>query len=242
MAFGKDKVNRQWSEYFIEFVMLFLAVTLGFVAENIRENISEEQKRKDLLSVVVSDFEMDVDQIEFHKQFCKDKIILADSLRSVILMNHDKIDQKLYYRLLINFPTYWFFVSTDKSRNQADALGYFLSSSNKDLAKALERFTFYYNDIRTLDQFVLKLNDKFLVDIAPGVTDEPIYFKQWRFPNRPELPSKLGIKTMKPESKEALLYYISNITAISDTYLYNYDSLQHYANKSIALLKSELNQ
>lgn len=241
MAFGKDKSIRQWGEYLIEFVMLFLAVTLGFVAENIRENISEENKRRDLLSIVVSDFEMDIDQIEFHKQFCKDKILLADSLRNIVLMNHDQIDQKLYYRLLINFPTYWFFVSTDKSRNQADAFGYFLSSSNKELAKALERFTFYYNDIRTLDQFVLKLNDKFLVDIAPGVTDEPIYFKQWRFPNRPELTSKLGIKNMKPESKEALLYYISNTTAISDTYLYNYDSLQFYAKKSISLLKTELN-
>ena len=241
MSFGKDKVNRQWSEYLIEFVMLFLAVTLGFVAENIRENISEENKRKDLLSVVTSDFEMDVDQIEFHKQFCKDKIVVADSLRNIVLMRHDQIDQQMFYRLLINFPAYWFFVSTDKSRNQADALGYFLSSSNKELAKALERYTFYYNDIKTLDQFVLKLNDRFLVDIAPGVTDEPIYFKQWRFPNRPELPSKLGIKPMKPESKEALLYYISNVTAISDTYLYNYDSLQYYAKKSISLLNAQLN-
>ena len=95
MSFGKDKVNRQWSEYLIEFVMLFLAVTLGFVAENIRENISEENKRKDLLSVVTSDFEMDVDQIEFHKQFCKDKIVVADSLRNIVLMRHDQIDTSL---------------------------------------------------------------------------------------------------------------------------------------------------
>ena len=31
----------KWSEYIIEFVMLFAAVTLGFIAENIRERNTE---------------------------------------------------------------------------------------------------------------------------------------------------------------------------------------------------------
>lgn len=30
--------KKKWSEYIIEFVMLFTAVTLGFIAENIREH------------------------------------------------------------------------------------------------------------------------------------------------------------------------------------------------------------
>ncbi len=29
-------------EYFLEFIMIFLAVTLGFIAENIREKITEQ--------------------------------------------------------------------------------------------------------------------------------------------------------------------------------------------------------
>lgn len=34
--------KKRWSEYIIEFVMLFAAVTLGFFAENIREGIAEK--------------------------------------------------------------------------------------------------------------------------------------------------------------------------------------------------------
>lgn len=36
--------KKKWSEYIIEFVMLFTAVTLGFFAENIREHFIETAK------------------------------------------------------------------------------------------------------------------------------------------------------------------------------------------------------
>ena len=36
--------KKKWSEYIIEFIMLFTAVTLGFFAENIREHFIEKAK------------------------------------------------------------------------------------------------------------------------------------------------------------------------------------------------------
>ena len=36
--------KKKWSEYIIEFVMLFTAVTLGFFAENVREHQVEKHK------------------------------------------------------------------------------------------------------------------------------------------------------------------------------------------------------
>jgi hypothetical protein len=40
--------RKPWKEYFLEFLMIFLAVTMGFFAETIRENISESGKGKEL--------------------------------------------------------------------------------------------------------------------------------------------------------------------------------------------------
>jgi hypothetical protein len=40
--------KKPWKEYFLEFLMIFLAVTMGFFAETIRENISESGKAKEL--------------------------------------------------------------------------------------------------------------------------------------------------------------------------------------------------
>lgn len=39
---------KPWKEYFLEFLMIFLAVTMGFFAETIREDISESGKAKEL--------------------------------------------------------------------------------------------------------------------------------------------------------------------------------------------------
>lgn len=36
-------------EYFLEFLMIFLAVTLGFFAENVREHFDEEKTTKQYL-------------------------------------------------------------------------------------------------------------------------------------------------------------------------------------------------
>src|SRR5436305_9060491 len=40
--------QQPWKEYFLEFIMIFLAVTLGFFAETVRERLSENSKAKEL--------------------------------------------------------------------------------------------------------------------------------------------------------------------------------------------------
>ena len=38
--------KKNFKEYFLEFLMIFLAVTMGFFAENIREDITNRKKEK----------------------------------------------------------------------------------------------------------------------------------------------------------------------------------------------------
>jgi hypothetical protein len=46
--------KKNWSEYIIEFVMLFTAVTLGFFAENIREHLAEKALLEKKLKIIES--------------------------------------------------------------------------------------------------------------------------------------------------------------------------------------------
>jgi len=50
-------------EYFLEFLMIFLAVTLGFFAENIREKISNKAVEKEYMESLVSDLKADTSAI-----------------------------------------------------------------------------------------------------------------------------------------------------------------------------------
>jgi len=52
--------KKKWSEYIIEFVMLFLAVFLGFIAENIREHAVEQNRAKEFAESLVHDLQSDI--------------------------------------------------------------------------------------------------------------------------------------------------------------------------------------
>jgi hypothetical protein len=51
--------KKKLKEYFLEFLMLFLAVTMGFFAENIREHFSDKEKEKQYLRSFIEDLSMD---------------------------------------------------------------------------------------------------------------------------------------------------------------------------------------
>ncbi len=54
---------KKWKEYFLEFLMIFLAVTMGFFAENVREHIGERKKETEYIKGLVEDFETDTSRI-----------------------------------------------------------------------------------------------------------------------------------------------------------------------------------
>jgi ASC-1-like (ASCH) protein len=51
--------RKKFKEYFLEFLMLFLAVTMGFFAENIREHFSDKEKEKQYLRSFIEDLSLD---------------------------------------------------------------------------------------------------------------------------------------------------------------------------------------
>jgi hypothetical protein len=50
---------KTWKSYFLEFLMIFLAVTLGFFAENIREKIVNNEKELHYMESIVADLKQD---------------------------------------------------------------------------------------------------------------------------------------------------------------------------------------
>jgi hypothetical protein len=55
--------KKKWGEYLLEFFMLFFAVFLGFVAENIREHMVEKDRAKQYAKSLISDLQKDTSMI-----------------------------------------------------------------------------------------------------------------------------------------------------------------------------------
>jgi hypothetical protein len=51
--------SKKFKEYFLEFLMIFLAVSMGFIAENIREHISDGEKEKQYIESFIADVKGD---------------------------------------------------------------------------------------------------------------------------------------------------------------------------------------
>jgi hypothetical protein len=55
---------KNWKEYFTEFLMLFAAVTLGFIAENYREHYIEEHRAQEYIGLLKADVEKNIHYID----------------------------------------------------------------------------------------------------------------------------------------------------------------------------------
>ena len=55
--------KKNFKEYFFEFLMIFLAVTMGFFAEGIREGVSDHSKEKEYILSMTQDLRDDTSSI-----------------------------------------------------------------------------------------------------------------------------------------------------------------------------------
>ena len=91
--------RKKWTHYFWEFLMLFLAVTLGFFVENKREHYIEKQRAKEYARLLVDDLNADVVELNRAESVLNKIITAGDSLG--LLLGSPDISRipggKLYY-------------------------------------------------------------------------------------------------------------------------------------------------
>jgi hypothetical protein len=220
--------------------MLFTAVTLGFFAENVREHMSEKEKKKELMNIVSLDLQRDLNQLEFHKLDATSKMGTCDSLYPVIEMDPKKINLKLYYRLLCNHLAYWDFNSNDKSRDEADAKGYFRDAESAELAYNISKYNFFLLDYKTVEAETVRLRTK-LKDQMVGLTEVKYFNSVLSLNGNAGLPDTIGVKPIDPIAKERVEFIVATFRNCYSGYLVDIDSLNVYGKKAIELINARYN-
>jgi hypothetical protein len=116
--------RKKWKEYFLEFLMIFLAVTLGFIAENIRESISEHERAKVFAASMLKDLEADTAQLRPYRTYFDYAASNVDTLMQM-LSSHDLKDiptGKLYWYGLWG-GAHRFFIPNDATFQQMKSSG-----------------------------------------------------------------------------------------------------------------------
>ena len=78
---------KKWKEYFLEFLMIFIAVTLGFFAESYREHLKDNKELHENIQSVLTDLESDVAHFNAALNSMAYSYTLADSM--VNLLHND---------------------------------------------------------------------------------------------------------------------------------------------------------
>lgn len=91
--------HKKWHHYFWEFFMLFLAVTLGFLVENMREHFIEKKREKQYIHSFIADLKNDDSTITAEILAQENRTAMMDSMIT-LLDNPSKIhgnEGLLYY-------------------------------------------------------------------------------------------------------------------------------------------------
>ena len=81
--------KKKWSEYIIEFIMLFAAVTLGFFAENVRDYKTMIERKDQNLFSILQDLKQDSIFIESTIKYSDDGIRYFQKLKAKLYEFHD---------------------------------------------------------------------------------------------------------------------------------------------------------
>ena len=93
---------KKWKEYITEFLMLFLAVTLGFLAENIREHQVVVERKNQNLEAMVLDLKKDSATLEdLTRLYTTGLKNLEDMKYASLLHQNGKISKNEYVDFII---------------------------------------------------------------------------------------------------------------------------------------------
>jgi|SRR5688572_24751625 len=94
-----NTARKKWTHYLWEFLMLFLAVTLGFFVENQREHFIEHKRAKVFARLLIDDLTADIAELNRGAKVLNKIIIAGDSLGRLLNSGETKgiPGGKLYY-------------------------------------------------------------------------------------------------------------------------------------------------
>ena len=89
--------RKKWTHYFWEFLMLFLAVFCGFMAENFREHQIEHKREKQYIVSLIKDVELDTASLRLTYNVRKTYINYFDSLVFLLRQNNNSKLNDIYF-------------------------------------------------------------------------------------------------------------------------------------------------
>ena len=148
--------RKNFKEYFLEFLMIFLAVTMGFFAESYREHVIDNRKEKEFILSLKEDLVSDTIQLKYVLSAGKLQYEKLDSLYTLLQLAREQKPfnmNRLYY---LNFKYSFglmFFRPNKRTISQIKSTGTFSLITNKACRDSITVYENFNDD-------AIQLNDE----------------------------------------------------------------------------------
>ena len=200
--------KKKWKEYLLEFLMIFLAVTLGFFAETIRESISEKHRENDYIAGLINNIKSDTSELNRLINRNESELKGIDSLMSVSRNNFTNIavqDSIFFYSVKHTINLHLFQFNDLTLVQLRNAGGYSLIKTDK-VADSIARYESNNSEIKLQEKFV---TDYYMQTWSSfkQILDGSLANKFYRYyQTTGKIPSDIYVLISKDEEKMSLLY------------------------------------
>ena len=212
--------KKGFKEYFLEFLMIFLAVTLGFFAEGYREHVSDRAKEKDYMKSFLADLRTDSAFLEISiNKLIPYHITWLDSAVHLFLMHDLRSNARVIYQAYF-LGTAWTynFHPTERTLSQLRNEGFRLIK-NKNAAGIIsqleDEYKFHSQEIafvqtmqNDIDFSAALFADKNVVDKISRITFQKIQDDPFVTLQLSDIPASATINT---DNTEKLMAYAEKL-------------------------------
>ena len=188
--------KKKWFHYLWEFLMLFLAVTLGFFVENRREHFVEQKREQAYIHSIAEDLKQDITQLDSIIRTRNSMDKLMDSL--LYIMNYSDPRQHgneiYYYTRWI--PRTFRFYTTDRTILQLKNAGNWRLITNKKVSEALST---YDNLVRNITIYIEQREESLVLILYQSIDK--------LFDNRVFESMVTGLSFKRPTNNPQLMSY-----------------------------------
>src|SRR5579863_550307 len=210
--------KKNFKEYFFEFIMIFLAVTMGFFAENIREHFVNKEKENQYIKSFYEDLSNDERNLPYLIESIRySQLIPGDSL-PVLLSNASTTTRAnniyRFFRLIIRQQGIGVFV-TSRTIEQLKNAGDMRLITNKQIA---DNLVDYYKDIAfvaDLQQYLGSMKGDLLKGSRPLLNSYDYDKVADSLDNIVDPPATLYLRSTNADVINDCLLGISNIKSLS---------------------------
>jgi hypothetical protein len=230
--------QKKFKDYLSEFLMLFIAVSAGFFAENMRDHYIENNRAKEFAASLLADMKADTAALASAIAFSNSKIQAVDRFYSLVDQPLEKWNDTLVYRdagAAIVVKPYQRASDTYEQMKSSGSLRYL----NHALTTQLDDYDVQGKKVETRESIDLRYCDEILIPFLVGVLDKrPVYQIQNGMP--PTHP--LVFRKSDKETVALWINYMAIVKATRNNTLVEYANMLERGKKIIAMIEKEYPQ